>query len=136
MKHGSLFSGIGGFDLAAQWMGWDNVFHCEFNDNNNKILKKNFPKSISYGDIKKQSQSLFAMIMRAVMRVLISPAILFLLIVTYFRGMIIHFYGYIRYGGEWYTYTKTDRHTVGEIYKELLQFNSEYVTPTNINNKI
>ncbi len=26
MKHASLFSGIGGFDLAAQWMGWDNVF--------------------------------------------------------------------------------------------------------------
>ena len=22
MRHGSLFSGIGGFDLAADWMGW------------------------------------------------------------------------------------------------------------------
>jgi DNA (cytosine-5)-methyltransferase 1 len=32
MKHGSLFSGIGGFDLAAEWMGWENVFHCEWND--------------------------------------------------------------------------------------------------------
>lgn len=31
ISHGSLFSGIGGFDLAAQWMGWDNVFHCEIN---------------------------------------------------------------------------------------------------------
>ena len=30
MKHGSLFSGIGGFDLASEWMGWDNVFHCEW----------------------------------------------------------------------------------------------------------
>lgn len=26
MKHGSLFSGIGGFDLAAEWMGWENDF--------------------------------------------------------------------------------------------------------------
>ena len=25
MKHGSLFSGIGGFELAAEWMGWDNI---------------------------------------------------------------------------------------------------------------
>jgi hypothetical protein len=30
MRHGSLFSGIGGFDLAAEWMGWENVFHCEW----------------------------------------------------------------------------------------------------------
>jgi len=29
MKHGSLFSGIGGFDLAAQWMGWENVCICQ-----------------------------------------------------------------------------------------------------------
>ena len=29
MKHGSLFSGIGGFDLAAEWMGWENIFQVE-----------------------------------------------------------------------------------------------------------
>ena len=52
MNHGSLFSGIGGFDLAAEWMGWDNVFHCEWEEFPRKILKHHFPNSISYVDIK------------------------------------------------------------------------------------
>ena len=51
MKHGSLFSGIGGFDLAAEWMGWENVFHCEWNEFGQKVLKHHFPKAISYNDI-------------------------------------------------------------------------------------
>ncbi len=53
MKHGSLFSGIGGFDLAAEWMGWENIFHCEWNPFGQKVLKHHFPKSISYNDITK-----------------------------------------------------------------------------------
>ncbi len=53
MKHGSLFSGIGGFDLAAQWMGWENVFHCEWNDFGKKVLKYYWPNAISYDDITK-----------------------------------------------------------------------------------
>jgi len=53
MKHGSLFSGIGGFDLAAEWMGWENVFHCEWNPFGQKILKHYWPNSISYNDITK-----------------------------------------------------------------------------------
>jgi len=53
MKHGSLFSGIGGFDLAAEWMGWENVFHCEISEFPRKILKYHFPNSICYEDIKK-----------------------------------------------------------------------------------
>lgn len=51
MKHGSLFSGIGGFDLAAEWMGWENVFHCEINPFGQKILKHYWPNAISYDDI-------------------------------------------------------------------------------------
>jgi DNA (cytosine-5)-methyltransferase 1 len=39
MTHGSLFSGIGGFDLAAEWMGWENKFHCEWNEFGQKVLK-------------------------------------------------------------------------------------------------
>jgi DNA (cytosine-5)-methyltransferase 1 len=53
MTHGSLFSGIGGFDLAAEWMGWENIFHCEWNVFGQKVLKYHFPNSISYEDITK-----------------------------------------------------------------------------------
>jgi DNA (cytosine-5)-methyltransferase 1 len=53
MRHGSLFSGIGGFDLAAEWCGWENVFHCEWNPFGQKVLKHHFPNSISYNDITK-----------------------------------------------------------------------------------
>lgn len=53
MRHGSLFSGIGGFDLAAEWMGWENVFHCEWNEFGQRILKYYWPDAISYGDITK-----------------------------------------------------------------------------------
>jgi DNA (cytosine-5)-methyltransferase 1 len=53
MKHGSLFSGIGGFDLASEWMGWQNVFHCEWNPFGQKVLNYYWPKAITYNDITK-----------------------------------------------------------------------------------
>lgn len=53
--HASLFSGIGGFDLAASWMNWENVFHCDKNPFCRIVLKHHFPKSISHGDITKTS---------------------------------------------------------------------------------
>ena len=53
MKHGSLFSGIGGFDLAAQWMGWENAFHCEWNEFGQKILSYYWPNAESFTDITK-----------------------------------------------------------------------------------
>ena len=52
MTHGSLFSGIGGFDLAAQWMGWDNVFHVERDPFCRKVLAHHFPESQSFDDVK------------------------------------------------------------------------------------
>jgi DNA (cytosine-5)-methyltransferase 1 len=52
MKHGSFFTGIGGFDLAAQWMDWENIFHCEVDEYKRAVLKKNFPGVTSYDDIK------------------------------------------------------------------------------------
>jgi DNA (cytosine-5)-methyltransferase 1 len=58
MRHGSLFSGIGGFDLAAQWMGWTNVFHTEWNEFGQKVLQHHFPNSIQYHDIIKTDYSI------------------------------------------------------------------------------
>lgn len=51
-SHGSLFSGIGGFDLASAWMGWNNIFQCEIDDFCLKVLNKNFPNVKKYTDIK------------------------------------------------------------------------------------
>lgn len=59
MKHGSLFSGVGGFDLAAQWMGWENVFHCEILDFQQKVLKKRFPGAQSHQDIYKLDGTIY-----------------------------------------------------------------------------
>ena len=53
MTHGSLFSGIGGFDLAAEWMGWENAFHCEWNPFGQKVLKHYWPNAKSHEDITK-----------------------------------------------------------------------------------
>lgn len=52
MKHISLFSGIGGFDLAAQWMGWQNLAHCEINPFCQRILKYYWPNAQSHTDIR------------------------------------------------------------------------------------
>jgi DNA-cytosine methyltransferase len=53
MTHGSLFNGIGGFQLAAHWMGWENVWHCEIDKFCNKVVRQHFPDSICYEDIRK-----------------------------------------------------------------------------------
>jgi DNA (cytosine-5)-methyltransferase 1 len=60
MTHASLFSGIGGFDLAAEWMGWENIFHCEWNPFGQKVLAHHFPNSKSYNDITKTNFSIHA----------------------------------------------------------------------------
>lgn len=51
--HASLFSGIGGFDLAAEWLGFRNAFHCEINEFCNIILNYHFPDAEHYTDITK-----------------------------------------------------------------------------------
>ena len=52
MRHGSLFSGIGGFDLAAEWMGWENVFHCEKEKFCQQVLNYYWPKATLHEDIR------------------------------------------------------------------------------------
>lgn len=53
MNHASLFSGIGGAEVAAQMMGWQNLFHCEIQEFPRKVLQYWFPNSESYEDITK-----------------------------------------------------------------------------------
>ena len=60
MTHGSLFSGIGGFDLAAEWMGWENKFHCEWNEFGQKVLKYYWPNAESFTDITKSDFTKYA----------------------------------------------------------------------------
>jgi DNA (cytosine-5)-methyltransferase 1 len=52
MKHLALFNGIGGFQLAAHWMGWSNVAHVEIDEWCNRVVKKHFPDSICHTDIR------------------------------------------------------------------------------------
>lgn len=49
---GHLFNGIGGFALAAHWMGWLNVMHCEIDPFCNKVMNYHFPNSIQHEDIR------------------------------------------------------------------------------------
>jgi DNA (cytosine-5)-methyltransferase 1 len=52
MKHLDLFSGIGGFALAARWMGWETIQFVEIDKFCQKVLNKNFPNVPIHGDIK------------------------------------------------------------------------------------
>lgn len=52
ITHASLFTGIGGFDLAAEWMEWENIFQVELNEFCQQKLTKNFPNVTKYKDIK------------------------------------------------------------------------------------
>ena len=52
MIHFSLFSGIGGFDLASEWMGWKNYLSCEIADFPNKILEHYWPDAYHHRDVK------------------------------------------------------------------------------------
>lgn len=52
IRHASLFSGVGGADLAAYQVGWTNMFTCEIDDFCNKVLDYWFPNTERYYEIK------------------------------------------------------------------------------------
>ena len=52
MTHLDLFSGIGGFALAAKWRGFDTIAFCEKDEFCQKVLKKHWPNVPIFGDIK------------------------------------------------------------------------------------
>ena len=51
MNHISLFSGIGGFELAAEWAGWNNIASCEINPFGRKVLEYYWPNAYHHDDI-------------------------------------------------------------------------------------
>lgn len=51
MRHGSLFSGLGGFDLAAASQGWENCFQVEKDPFCLTVLREHFPAVPKHSDI-------------------------------------------------------------------------------------
>src|SRR5690348_11422468 len=52
MTVGSLFAGIGGFDLAAERVGWEIKWQVEIDDYCTKVLEKHWPHVRRYRDIR------------------------------------------------------------------------------------
>lgn len=59
MTHLSLFSGIGGLDLAAEWAGFLTVGQCEWADYPSAVLKQHWPQVERWRDIHELSADEF-----------------------------------------------------------------------------
>jgi uncharacterized protein with PIN domain len=52
LTHFSLFTGIGGIDLAAEWAGFETVGQCEWADYPTKVLEKHWPDVQRWRDVR------------------------------------------------------------------------------------
>lgn len=60
MRHLDLFSGVGGFALAARWAGISTVGFCEIDPECRRVLAKHWPRVPAHEDIRTLNGELYA----------------------------------------------------------------------------